>query len=151
MKIYLDNCCFNRPYDMQSSFRISLETQAKLYIQEEIRKGHHELVCSYMLVYENSQNRDAMRKAAIKSYQDNFCSYYVPFTREKILQEKITEIMSFNISFKDAVHVACAIYAECDYLITTDIRLQRRYKGTEIKIVNPLEFIVITEEKGENI
>ena len=37
---------------MQSSFRISLETQAKLYIQEEIRKGHHELVCSYMLVYD---------------------------------------------------------------------------------------------------
>ena len=33
MRIYLDNCCFNRPYDDQSQLRISLETQAKLYIQ----------------------------------------------------------------------------------------------------------------------
>ena len=34
MKIYLDNCCFNRPYDDQTQIRISLETQAKLYVQE---------------------------------------------------------------------------------------------------------------------
>ena len=26
MKIYLDNCCYNRPYDDQSQLRISLET-----------------------------------------------------------------------------------------------------------------------------
>ena len=28
LRIYLDNCCFNRPYDDQSQLRISLETQA---------------------------------------------------------------------------------------------------------------------------
>ena len=26
MKVYLDNCCYNRPYDDQSQLRISLET-----------------------------------------------------------------------------------------------------------------------------
>lgn len=31
MKIYLDNCCYNRPYDDQSQVRIQLETQAKLF------------------------------------------------------------------------------------------------------------------------
>ena len=31
LKVYLDNCCYNRPYDDQSQLRISLETQAKLY------------------------------------------------------------------------------------------------------------------------
>ena len=34
MRIYLDNCCYNRPYDDQSQIRVSLETQAKLYTQE---------------------------------------------------------------------------------------------------------------------
>ena len=29
LRIYLDNCCFNRPYDDQSQLRISLETQAR--------------------------------------------------------------------------------------------------------------------------
>ena len=31
--IYLDNCIFNRLFDDQSSIRIKLETEAKLYIQ----------------------------------------------------------------------------------------------------------------------
>lgn len=32
MRIYLDNCCFNRPYDDQSHLGIRLESDAKLYI-----------------------------------------------------------------------------------------------------------------------
>lgn len=38
MRIYPDNCCYNRPYDDQTQTRISLEAQAKLHIQEQIRK-----------------------------------------------------------------------------------------------------------------
>jgi hypothetical protein len=30
MKIYLDNCCFNRPFDDQGQIRIKIETEAKL-------------------------------------------------------------------------------------------------------------------------
>ena len=26
MKVYLDNCCYNRPYDDQNSLSVSLET-----------------------------------------------------------------------------------------------------------------------------
>ena len=37
MRVYLDNCCYNRPYDDQTSTTISLETQAKLKIQELIK------------------------------------------------------------------------------------------------------------------
>jgi len=28
MKVYLNNCCYNRPYDDQSYLKISLEAQA---------------------------------------------------------------------------------------------------------------------------
>jgi len=31
MKIYLDNCSYNRPFDDQSQMKIRLETEAKLY------------------------------------------------------------------------------------------------------------------------
>ncbi len=37
MKIYMDNCCYNRPYDDQSQIRIHLETDAKLYIQDMVK------------------------------------------------------------------------------------------------------------------
>lgn len=34
-RIYLDNCCFNRPYDDQLNLNIHLEAEAKLFIQKE--------------------------------------------------------------------------------------------------------------------
>jgi hypothetical protein len=49
MRIYMDNCCFNRPFDSQSQVRIRLETEAKLRIQERIAMGEIELVWSYIL------------------------------------------------------------------------------------------------------
>ena len=149
MKLYLDNCCYNRPYDSQTSFKVSMETRAKLHIQEEIRQGKYELVTSYMTEYENSQNSDAMKREAIKEYQEEHNTSYVPIERREELQQKIDEIMGFNIAYKDATHAACAIYAECDYLLTTDIRFQKRYKGGEVKILNPLEFVHLVEEEEQ--
>ncbi len=49
MRIYLDNCCFNRPFDDQSQLRIRIETEAKLYVQDLIRQGTLTLVWSYIL------------------------------------------------------------------------------------------------------
>jgi hypothetical protein len=69
MKIYLDNCCFNRPFDDQSQIRIRLETEAKLEIQEEIQKGHVELIWSYILDYENSRNPFQERKDRINGWK----------------------------------------------------------------------------------
>jgi hypothetical protein len=39
MLIYLDNCSYNRPFDDQNQIRISIETEAKIYIQEQIIKN----------------------------------------------------------------------------------------------------------------
>ena len=68
MKVYLDNCCYNRPYDDQSQLRISLETQAKLQIQSMIRNKEIELVSSYVLMYENSKNPHELRKRTIYDF-----------------------------------------------------------------------------------
>ena len=43
MLIYLDICCFNRPFDDQKQIRIRIETEAKLFIQEEILAGKFQL------------------------------------------------------------------------------------------------------------
>ena len=44
------------------------------------------------------------------------------------------------MKYKDAYHVASAIIAGCDYLISTDKRLLK-YKNDKIKLVNPIEFV----------
>ncbi len=49
MRLYLDNCCYNRPYDSQESFKISMETRAKLYVQDEVKAGKYELIGSYIV------------------------------------------------------------------------------------------------------
>ncbi len=49
MRVYLDNCSFNRPFDDQSQLRIRLEAEAKLYVQQKVREGRLELAWSYIL------------------------------------------------------------------------------------------------------
>ena len=46
MRVYLDNCCFNRPFDSQAQARVRLETEAKLRIQERVVAGEIELAWS---------------------------------------------------------------------------------------------------------
>jgi len=43
MSIYLDLCCFNRPFDGQEQIRIRLESEAELEVQSRIRRGDLEL------------------------------------------------------------------------------------------------------------
>jgi hypothetical protein len=35
-RIYLDNCCFNRPYDNQENIKVQIETESKLYILSSV-------------------------------------------------------------------------------------------------------------------
>ncbi len=123
LRIYLDNCCYNRPYDDQSQIRISLETQAKLYIQNLIKDKQVELVTSYMLEYENGKNKLGKRKQVIAEFMESNESYYVGIERDSDVAKIAEPIMQTGVKEKDAFHVACAILAKCDYFITTDDRL----------------------------
>ena len=69
LRIYLDNCCFNRPYDDQSYLTTYLESEAKLFIQNEILLGKFELVWSYILDYENLVNPYSDRKISIAGWR----------------------------------------------------------------------------------
>ena len=62
MRIYLDMCCYNRPYDDQSQLKVALEAQSKLHIQNLIKEGKLDLIGSYTLDYENSRNPYEMRR-----------------------------------------------------------------------------------------
>lgn len=91
MRVYLDNCCYNRPYDDQNQLRIHLETEAKLYIQELIVEKEIELVSSYVLLYENSQNRDAHKKTAISDFISEYEAYYVDVEKDYEISRLATE------------------------------------------------------------
>ncbi len=116
LKLYLDNCCFNRPFDDQSQLKIYLETQAKLAIQEKILSGEYSLVWSYILDYENLHNPHDIVKREINKWQT--LSEWSVVESTAVL-EKAHLLRQSNVEVKDALHVACAILAEVDYFITT--------------------------------
>ena len=68
MLIYLDICCFNRPFDDQSDLIVRLQTEAKLHVQEMIRLGELDLVWSAIMDIENTANPDVNRKVAIADW-----------------------------------------------------------------------------------
>jgi hypothetical protein len=39
LRVYLDNCSFNRPFDDQMQLKVILETEAKQFIQRQILTG----------------------------------------------------------------------------------------------------------------
>ena len=69
-RLYLDNCCFNRPYDDQSILKNYLEAEAKVYIQKEILNKKYELAWSYMMDYEVSFNPFTDRKIQIMKWKN---------------------------------------------------------------------------------
>ncbi len=50
------------------------------------------------------------------------------------------QIENSGIKPKDALHIACAIYTESEYFITTDKKLLNKCIDG-IKIINPIDFI----------
>lgn len=120
--------------------RIYLEAQAKLHIQNMIRKGDLELVTSYVLDYENDRNRSLQKKMAIERFIREYSSVYVSDRNKNEIGKYADEIMKTGVKEKDAYHVACAIIAQCKYFITTDDRLLKYY-SEEIYLVTPGEFI----------
>lgn len=139
MKIYLDNCCLNRPFDDQSQIRIRIETEAKLRIQEEIRSGKIQLIWSYLLDYENNRNPYIERKIRIHGWK----KYVIQDIEENPELLKTANLLNqIGIQKIDSLHMSCAIFAECDYFLTTDDKiLQRADQIDYIKINDPIGFI----------
>ena len=67
----MDNCSYNRPFDDQRQLRISLETQAKLYIQSLIKNNELDLIYSYVGFYENYINPFDNKKISISEFFRN--------------------------------------------------------------------------------
>jgi predicted nucleic acid-binding protein len=141
-RIYLDNCCFNRPYDDQFLLTVRLETEAKLYIQQAILKKTFELVWSYILDYENAANPYQNRRQSIAKWK-SIAMFDIDASDTIVNRGK--EIMQKGVKKKDALHVACAIEAQCNYFLTTDKKLLHA-KIDEINIINPIDFIKILEK-----
>jgi len=143
MRVYLDNCCFNRPFDDPLHLPNWLEAEAKLHVQRQIVAGNIELAWSYMLDYENADNPYEDRQDAIAQWKTK--ATIDINTKDEIIRRAVS-IGQCGIRSKDALHIACAIEAQCHVFLTTDKRILKK-KVDGIRLMNPLDFVGEIEDK----
>ena len=68
MKIYIDNCLLNRPFDDQTQERIYFETQSLLILLKWIEEGKIQFLNSFALEFEVSAISDPDRGLKVREY-----------------------------------------------------------------------------------
>jgi len=136
MKVYLDNCALNRPFDDQSHIGIRLEAEAKLYIQGKIKAKELDLVWSYILDIENDENPFKEKRQAIERWK---AFSIIDIAENESILQKANHFVGMGVRAKDALHIACAIEGNVDIFVTTDDKLIKKLSGSdEIRVVNPI-------------
>ena len=142
LKIYLDNCCYNRPYDDQTQERIYLESEAILSILKRGELQHFEILGSPILKLEMNQMRDEDKKQKVKNlYQ--IIHKEIAYTKE--VKKRSEEIMKLSkIRSFDSLHIASAELANADVVLTTDDKLEKMasHLDLRVKVQNPLKFVL---------
>jgi predicted nucleic acid-binding protein len=141
-KIYLDNCCLNRPFDDQTQVRVRLESEAVLLILSRIEQGEWSWVGSDVLADEIEQTPDIGKRSRLQVVA-GYIQNMVGIDVQEL--ERANELQELGFQSYDALHVACAESAKTDIFLTTDDRLlklaKRMSKKLHIMVANPLVWL----------
>jgi len=142
MRIYLDNCCFNRPFDSQEQSIIVMESEAVLTIIDKCKKNNNYFFVGSDILDEEMDNIiDPIKK-------QNVLNIY-SFAKEHIelnptILKRAVYLQSFNLGSFDALHLASAEYCKADIFLTTDKRLVNQTKKIDlsVNVSNPLHWLL---------
>ena len=142
MRIYLDNCCYNRPFDDQHQPRIVIETIEFLFLLSKAVDKEITIINSFVLEDENSKTPFVDRKDKISDLL-KVASEYVSYSEK--LENRAKEIEKCGIMAMDALHIACAEMAKADFFVTCDDVLVRKGKNNKeninVKMLSLMEFM----------
>lgn len=148
MKIYMDVCCFNRPYDDQGQDRIRLEAEAVMAILYNCQKGHWSLVGSDIIDFELGKTQNPIKKLKATILAD------MAITKIKFnenIQTISTEYQNAGIDLFDSLHIACVEESGANIMLTTDDKLIKKAKNlNKIKVIieNPVKwFMEVTSDE----
>lgn len=146
IKLYLDLCVYNRPFDYQGQERVALETSAFIYILEKIENGAYTLIISEALAYENNKNPDEDKRIRVATYFQ-LAKEFAEIDETSIERAKFIKILGF--SDIDALHISLAEKANVRYFVTCDDDIIKLYKknvdAIKVKIVSLIELIGLEE------
>ncbi len=145
MRIYMDVCCLNRPFDDQTKAKIRIESDAVLAILSKCTTGEWVLLSSDVLDYEISKTPDEWKKLKVIELYN--------IAREKIeindfIIEKALLFEKNGLKAFDSLHLASANYSNADIFLTTDKDLLKKAERLEVNIntENPLNWFMEVDD-----
>ena len=142
LKLYIDNCCYNRPFDDLRQEKNNLEAQAIKLIIDKYQKDEFEIYTSDALVIEMNNIKDQIKKAKVLEVYNKLNLINIPFSNNII--KRASELRQYNIKNMDSLHIAYAESSNIDYFITTDKLLINASSraNLNVKVINPISFIM---------
>jgi predicted nucleic acid-binding protein len=140
MKIYLDNCCLNRPFDDQSNLRVRLEAEAVKAILLLCEQGQWQLVSSRIAAFEIANTPDEGRRKKLELI-NQIASNVIEAGSAAALRAK--EFERKGVQAFDALHLACA-EAGADIFLTVDdkfLKLALKIDDLKLPVSNPLKWL----------
>ena len=143
MKLYLDNCCYNRPYDDQTHEKIHMEGEAVLTIINRCKQNDDEIIGSSVLDLEIDQISDIEKREKIKYFYNQTITVKVDYTAD-ILKRVLELSEQTNIRTLDRFHLSFAEYSDADILLTTDTKFEKASSKLNLKtkVMNPLKYLM---------
>lgn len=146
MRVYLDVCCLNRPFDDQTQERIRLETSAIAAIFQRIEEGELVWVSSRAVRIEIARTSNAERRARLLELAIR-ANHEVGVDRS--IANRADEIQALGFRPADALHLACAERGGADVFLSTDDVLVRRASRLSahlrLTVVNPAAWLMTLE------
>lgn len=123
MRIYLDNCCLQRPLDNQTHPRVRIETEAVFGILAAVQVKELFMVGSEALDYEVGRIPDEARRNEVFAVLA-LASEYLKVT--DAVENLALTFEQRGVLAMDAVHLALASIAKVDFFCTCDDQLFKK-------------------------
>ena len=151
--VYLDVCCFKRPFDDASQPRVRREAETVAAIMEAVQEGRLRLVRSPAHDLENERNPREDRRLATNLWLG---TAVVEVRSSAEAAARARELASLGFSPLDALHLAFAEHAKANWFATTDDVLLRRARSHRerlaVVVVGPDDIpLTAVEQQGEHV
>jgi predicted nucleic acid-binding protein len=136
--VYLDICCFKRPFDDATMERVRREAEAVATILEAASAGKIRLIRSPAHDFENSRNPREDRRLATLLWLE-IAAVRAANEPESVARARELEAMGF--APLDALHLAFAEKSGARWFVTTDDRLlkgaQNHQERMRVEVLGP--------------
>ena len=147
LRIYMDACCLNRPFDDLSQDRVYLEAEAVLSIVSHCEKGEWALIASGVIDFEISKS-DMDRQEQVWLL---YAAASERITLSDEAEQRAVFFQKYGVKLFDSLHLALAEESCADVLLTTDDRLLKTAQRIDLRtiVANPVSWLMEVMNDGK--